>query len=391
MQQYHLSPTLMLGSGCRKQLPRHLTSVSGNRALLVTDKAIRELGIPDEISDILAEAGIETVIYDNVSPDPTTEQVADGLQKFVDENCSMIVAVGGGSPIDCAKNIVFAAREGNFGPDITFKWSRFPLIAIPTTAGTGSEVSQYLVITDSRNHQKTVLRDSSFIPSIAVCDAELTKSLPPGVTVNTGMDAFSHALEAYLAVSATDFTDALATKAIGVIAEYLPRAYKNGRRDMEAREKMMEAQMLGGMAFSNSGLGLSHSTSHALGSRYEIPHGRANAIMLPYILDFNLAVVQKKVAKLLPVLASSRGAFSTLQTARQVGRIIWDFIRRLDIPASLQEVGVQKEDIPALVNQAMADPAGEDSPCVASEKDFFHIYHAAYEGRMPFGDTVAGE
>ncbi len=391
MQQYHLSPTLMLGSGCRKQLPEHLKNVSGSRALLVTDRAIMELGIPNEIADILAEAGLETVIFDEVSPDPTTEQVAAGLQKFVDEDCSMIVAVGGGSPIDCAKNIVFAAREGNFGPDITFKWSRFPLIAIPTTAGTGSEVSQYLVITDSRNHQKTVLRDSSFIPSIAVCDAELTATLPPSVTVNTGMDAFSHALEAYLASTATDFTDALATKAIGVISEYLPRAYKNGKRDMEAREKMMEAQMLAGMAFSNSGLGLSHATSHALGSLYDIPHGQANGVMLPYILDFNLAAVQKKVTRLLPILATGRSGFSTLQTARQVGRIIWDFIRSLDIPASLAEVGVKKEDVPALVKQAANDPAGDDSPCVASEKDFYHIFHAAYEGKMPFSDTIVGE
>lgn len=385
MQEYHLSPTLMLGSGCRKKLPEKLAGQSGSKALLVTDKEIRELGIPAEISEILNEAGIESVIYDEVSPNPTTDQVSDGLQTFVEENCSMIVAVGGGSPIDCAKNIVFAAREGDFGPDISFKWGRFPLIAIPTTAGTGSEVSEYLVITDSRSHQKTVLSDASFIPSIAVCDAELTKSLPPEVTVNTGMDALTHALEAYLATCATDFSDALAKKAIGVTVEYLPRAYKNGQRDMEAREKMMEAQMLAGMAFSNSGLGLSHATAHALGSLYDIPHGRANGLMMPYILSYNLPAVQKKVAQLFPILASSQGGLSTLQTANQVGEIIWDFLRSLDVPAALTEVDVKLEDVPELVEAAHADPVGETNPCSADPEDLTHIYHQALEGEMPFG------
>ncbi len=384
MQEYHLSPTLMLGSGCRKQLPEKLQGQEGSRVLMVTDEAIRELGIPAEIADILAEADIETTIFDQVSPDPTTDQVAAGLEKFVEEDCRMIVAVGGGSPIDCAKNIVFAAREGSFGPDISFKWGRFPLIAIPTTAGTGSEVSKYLVITDEETGQKTVLQDPSFIPSIAVCDAELTRSLPPRVTVNTGMDAFSHAMEAYLCTAATDFSDALARKAIGVIVEYLPRAYKNGKRDMKAREEMMEAQMLAGMSFSNSGLGLSHATAHALGSIYDIPHGRANSLMLPYILSYNLPAVQDKVARLLPVLASRQAGLSTYQTARQVGEIIWDFIRSLDIPASLADAGVNRQDLSRLVSKALEDPVAETNPCEADEDDIYEIYHRAYEGENPF-------
>ncbi len=384
MHEYNLSPTLMLGSGCRHELPEKLAGQEGSRVLLVTDEDIRDLGIPAEIEDILSKAGLETHIFDEVSPDPTTNQVAAGLKEFVQQDCSMIVAVGGGSPIDCAKNIVYAARQGDFGPRISFQWGRFPLIAIPTTAGTGSEVSQYLVITDSRSGEKIVLRNSSFIPSVAVCDAELTQSLPPKVTVNTGMDAFSHALEAYMATCATDFSDALAMKSISIIVENLPRAYKNGKRDMGAREKMMEAQMLAGMAFSNSGLGLSHATAHSLGSRYGMPHGRANAIMLPYVLSYNLPAVQKKIARLFPLLATSQGGLSTLQTARQVGHIIWDFMRSLGISPALSEEGVGQEDIPELVEAAYNDPAGDTNPCDASKEDFTQLYHEALEGENPF-------
>ncbi len=388
MHEYNLSPTLMLGSGCRHELPKKLAGQEGSRVLLVTDEDIRELGIPDEIKGILSKAGLETHIFDEVSPDPTTNQVAAGLKEFVRQDCSMIVAVGGGSPIDCAKNIVYAARQGDFGPRINFQWGRFPLIAIPTTAGTGSEVSQYLVITDSRSGEKIVLRNSSFIPSVAVCDAELTRSLPPEVTVNTGMDAFSHALEAYMATCATDFSDALAMKSIRIIVENLPRAYKNGKRDMESREKMMEAQMLAGMAFSNSGLGLSHATAHSLGSRYGMPHGRANALMLPYVLAYNLPAVQTKIARLFPLLATSQGGLSTLQTARQVGHIIWDFIRSLGIPPALEDEGVKLEDIPDLVETAYTDPAGDTNPCDASKEDFTHIYHEALQGDNPFCSPV---
>ncbi len=384
MHEYNLSPMLMLGSGCRHKLTDILEGQSGAKALLVTDKDIRQLGIPDEISEILGKAGIETAVFDEVAADPTTDQVTAGLQMFLNENCSMIVAVGGGSPIDCAKNIVYVAREGAFEPAVSFRWGRFPLIAIPTTAGTGSEVSQYLVITDSDSGNKVVLRDSSFIPSVAVCDAELTTSLPPSVTVNTGMDAFSHALESYLATCATDFSDALAMKAIGIIVEFLPRAYKNGKRDMEAREKMMEAQMLAGMAFSNAGLGLCHATSHAVGSKYGVPHGRANAIMLPYVLAYNLPVVQRKVSRLFPILASRRGGLSWLQTSQEVGRIIWDLLRSLDIPASLKEEGVKAAGISELVETAYADPAGNTNPCTYEKSDINEIYRAALAGEMPF-------
>lgn len=384
VQSYHLSETLLLGSGCREELPERLRSLSGGRALVVTDPQIRELGIPEDIGERLQQVDISVSLFDEVSPDPTTKQVSAALTQFLQEDCTLIVAVGGGSSIDCAKAVNLVAEASEFVEPDPGDFAGLPLVAVPTTAGTGSEVTEYSVITDAQTHEKQVLRDPTMIPQVAVCDAEITRTLPPDVTANTGLDALTHAIEAYLCTRSAAFSDALAEKAIEAICQYLPRAYANGKDDMEAREEMMEAQMLAGMAFSNSGLGLVHSTSHALGSTVDEAHGRCNAVMLPHVLAFNLNVCAEELARLLPLVGQPMPGRSDLQQARQVGAVLWDLLGSLEIPRSVEDLGVARDDLPDLAERAVSDPTLKTNPVQPTVEEIQSVYERAFEGANPF-------
>ena len=253
-------------------------------AVLITDKFMVDSGMADMILKKLSNCK-EVSVFSEVVPDPPMDLIERGIAFLQDKDCDIVVALGGGSSIDAAKAIVYMAKkiEEKQNPD---NQKKIKLIALPTTSGTGSEVTQFAVVTDSKTGVKIPLIDESLMPDIAILDPELVKSAPPFITADTGLDVITHALEAYVSETASDCSDCLAEKAAELAFEFLPRAYRNGY-DIKARDKMHRASCLAGMAFNLVNLGVNHGIAHALGAILHIPHGRANALVLPYVIEFN--------------------------------------------------------------------------------------------------------
>ena len=319
-----------------------LREFSGKSAVIITDKFMIKSGMINKITDKMTDYK-SIAIFDEITPDPTTSLIAKGL-KFITENRGeIIIALGGGSSIDAAKAIVFMAEQSGMGD--------LKLIAIPTTSGTGSEVTKFAVVTDDTDHLKYPLVDEALLPDLAILDPELVLTAPPSITADTGMDVITHGFEALVSVNANDASDALAEKALLLAFQYLPYAYKDGT-DVVAREKMHSASCLAGMAFNEVGLGVNHGIAHALGAKFHIPHGRANAMLLPHVIRFN---------------AHLRGCFGSepIEAARRYADIarkihlphdtvriaveslideISFMLRRMGIPATLWEAGVSRED-----------------------------------------------
>ena len=275
-----------------------------NKVFIVTDQSMVQLGYVDKVTDQLAQRTNKVTyeLFCDVEPDPSIQTVRKGLELMNSFQPDTIIALGGGSAMDAAKGmwLYYEHPEVNFDDlkqkfmDIRKRAFQYPelgkkanLVCIPTTSGTGSEVTPFAVITDKETHIKYPLTDYSLTPTVAIIDPALTMTLPPAITANTGMDVLTHAVEAYVSVLATDFTDALALKAVQMVFEYLPRAVHNGANDPEAREKMHNASAMAGMAFANAFLGMNHSMAHKVGAEFHVPHGLANAILLPYTIRYN--------------------------------------------------------------------------------------------------------
>ncbi len=347
-----------------------LKEFQGVSAVIITDKFMISSGMIHKITDKM-DGYKHIAIFDDVTPDPTTSLIAKGLKFITDNKPDIVIALGGGSPIDAAKAMVFLAERTH---QLDLK-----LIAIPTTSGTGSEVTKFAVITDDTDHTKYPLVDEGMLPDLAILDPELVMTAPPSVTADTGLDVITHAFEALVSVDANDASDALAEKALLLAFKYLPYAYKDGS-DVVAREKMHSASCLAGMAFNAAGLGLNHSIAHALGARFHIPHGRANAMILPYVIRYN---------------AHLRGCFGSepIEAARRYAKIaqklklphdnvrigveslideIGYMLRRMRIPGTLWEAGVTKEEFerekPHIIAAAIADPCSAKNPREVTEE-----------------------
>ncbi len=344
-----------------------LKSYEIRHACVITDPFIAKSEMLKHLTDVLDEMGTEYRIFSEIVPDPPIEVITKGVEKILEHNPDAVIAMGGGSAIDSAKSInYFYTRT---------KAEKKPLfVAIPTTSGTGSEVTEFSVITDRQAGVKYPLTSELLLPDIALLDPRLTLSVPPAVTADTGMDVLTHAIEAYVSTSATDFSDTLAEKAIEIIFEYLPKAFDNGK-DIVAREKLHNASCMAGMAFNNAQLGINHSIAHAIGAKLHVPHGRANAIILPYVIAFNagLRVINpdddtsyamekyRALAKLLHV-----GAGSGRQSVKNLIAKVEDLAHALDIPTSLRKQGLSEEDYKAHRNEiastAMADACTPTNP-----------------------------
>ena len=349
-----------------------LKTVASDSAVLFTDAFMVSSGTADAVKAYMTACKNITVFSD-VKPDPPVELISKAVKFVMDVNADTVFALGGGSAIDAAKSTLIIIRE-HYGKNIK-------LIAIPTTSGTGSEVTQFSVITDTAAGKKLPLVDESMLPEIAVLDAELVKSVPPAITADTGFDVLTHALEAYISTEANDFSDALAEKAVELVADNLVAVYKNGA-DLDARAKMHTASCLAGIAFNEVSLGINHGIAHALGAQFHIPHGRANAMILPHVLYFNAELDIKfcvkndcKTADKLEMLARRLGypANSPDIGVRNMIQRIKEFQRILKIPTTLGDAGVTKSQYEKvkdfIIESALNDACTATNPRKASPKD----------------------
>lgn len=349
-----------------------LKTIASDSAVLFTDAFMVSSGTADAVKAYMTACKNITVFSD-VKPDPPVELISQAVKFVMDVNADTVFALGGGSAIDAAKSTLMIIRE-HYGKNIK-------LIAIPTTSGTGSEVTQFSVITDTAAGKKLPLVDESMLPEIAVLDAELVKSVPPAITADTGFDVLTHALEAYISTEANDFSDALAEKAVELVADNLVPVYKNGA-DLDARAKMHTASCLAGIAFNEVSLGINHGIAHALGAQFHIPHGRANAMLLPHVLYFNAELDIKfcvkndcKTADKLEMLARRLGypANSPDIGVRNMIQRIKEFQRILKIPTTLGDAGVTKSQYEKvkdfIIESALNDACTATNPRKASPKD----------------------
>lgn len=363
-------------------LPALLKQKGADLILFVTDKGIRELGLTADLESRLKQAGIVCLVYDDTVANPTTDNVEEAAALYKLRRCQAIVAFGGGSSIDCAKavgaRVVKPHKSLGRMAGILKIRRRIPLlIAIPTTAGTGSETTLSAVITDSRTRHKYPINDFPLIPRYAVLDPEVTRSLPPSMTAATGLDALTHAVEAYIGRSTTRETRRDALEAVRLIFENIDTAYTDGC-DMEARRRMLRASFLAGSAFTKSYVGYVHAVAHSLGGQYNTPHGLANAVLLPFVLDAYGPRVHKKLHRLGIAAGVSSSCASDEQGARAFIAAIRDMRRRLQIPDTLP--GIREADIPALARHAdhEANPL-YPVPCLWDAKELERFYHIVME------------
>ena len=376
--EYFMTPISLLGVGCLEKIISYIKPMAFRKALIVSDKFLVESNLILKLTELLSNAGIFFIIYDDVSPNPTVDQVNYGLKLFKDNGCDFVISFGGGSPHDCAKAIALLATNGGDIRDYVglnkLKKTSAPVIAVNTTAGTGSELTRFCVITDTQRHLKMTITDWHVTPIIAVNDAELMIGMPPGLTAATGIDALTHAVEAYVSTNASPVTDCKALKAIELIINYLKPAVENGS-DIEAREMMVYAEYLAGIAFNNASLGYVHALAHQLGGLYNVPHGLANALMLPAVAEFNLSSVPHKYADIAKVLGKEIAGLS-LERAGQLGiDAIRQLIKELGIPQNLSKVhGFNPDDIPVLATNALQDVCALTNPRQGTQQDIETIF-----------------
>lgn len=374
---YYIPPINLLGRGCLAELRQPLSTMGCKKALVVSDKFLMGNGTIKKVTDILKEAGVDFVVYDEPKPNPTVKNVEDGYKILKDEKCDLVVSIGGGSPQDCGKAIaVLATNGGNIkdyeGVNKT-KNKSLPIIAITTTAGTSAEVTINYVITDEERHVKMIMVDTNSLAAITVNDPELMLSKPAPLTAATGMDALTHAIEAVVAKGAMDVTDCTALYAIKEIFDYLPRAVKNGE-DIEAREQMCYSCFLNGIAFSNAGLGNVHAMAHQLGGLYDLPHGVCNAMLLPIVEEENAKHAPEKFR----VIAKTIGYNVADKTDKECVDYVIGRIKALSeevgIPKSLKEVGVDNPDFELLAENAMKDACAGANPVFFDKEKLVELF-----------------
>ncbi len=349
-------PETLEGPGAIRQLPEFIKSKGVNKVLIVTDKGLMGIHLLDSLFEELQKAGVAYVVYDGTEPNPSIENIEDARQLYIDNACQGLIAFGGGSPMDCAK--AAGARVSN--PRIPVRKMRGvlklvhklpPLFAVPTTAGTGSEVTLAAVVSDRQTHEKNAINDPRLRPKYAVLDPELTTGLPPHITSTTGMDALTHAVEAYIGRSNVKSTEDYAEKATKMIFESLETAYADGK-NIEARETMLKASYYAGMAFTRAYVGYVHAIAHNLGGFYGIPHGLANAVILPYVLEYYGETAHARLAKL-AVVAGVKTDGSDKEKAEAFIEAIKQMNKNMNIQDKFD--CIKEEDIPTIVERALKE------------------------------------
>ena len=358
------------GQGSTAQLCRHIARQGAQRVLIVSDKILVELGIVGKAVDVLKEEGVECVIYDGILPDPTFAMVDEGLALQQQHKCDAVLAIGGGSSIDCAKTIASAATNGRDGRKLEgyfkVKTMPLPLFALPTPSGTGSEATIAAVVSDPASHEKCFLADPKMLPKAVALDADLLLGMPAPITAATGMDALTHAVETYISLWGTESSNGYGYAAVKMIFDYLPRAYRDGN-DAEAREQMALAAYYAGMAINDAGVGNVHAIAHQLGRHYGTPHGLANALVMPEVLRFMAKASEKPLAELGRLIGVADASTGDAQAAEKFIDAVADLNTRLGVPDVLDTL--REEDIAAIAADAVKEGAGYPVPVLMSRKE----------------------
>jgi len=379
INRFVLNEVSYFGPGAREVLPQEIKRLGLNKAFVATDKDLLKFGVADKVLKVLEGANIPYVVFSDIKPNPTVSNVNAGVKAFAESGADFILAIGGGSSIDTSKAIGIITNNPEFADVVSLegvaptKKKSVPIIALPTTAGTAAEVTINYVITDEVNEKKMVCVDPNDIPAIAIVDAELMYTLPKSLTASTGLDALTHAIEGLITKGAWEMSDMFEIKAIEMIARYLETAV-NEPNNAEARNGMAVAQYIAGMAFSNVGLGVVHGMAHPLGAIFDVPHGVANALLLPTIMEFNAPAALDKYVD----IAKAMNVYKDGMTKEEAAAAACDAVRQLSIrvgiPQHLTEIGIKEEDLPKLAKSAFADVCTPGNPREVTEEIILDLY-----------------
>ena len=380
VNRFILNEVSYFGPGARKELPGVVSRLGFKKALVVTDKGLVKFGVAKMVTDVLDEAGIAYEMYSEVKPNPTVTNVKMGVEAFAAAGADFIVAIGGGSSMDTAKGIGIVTNNPEFADVVSLegcaptKHKTVPIIALPTTAGTAAETTINYVIIDEEKQKKMVCVDPNDIPCCSIIDAELMYTLPKGTTAATGMDALTHAIEGYITKAAWELSDMFELEAIRMINKHLRTAVYDPTNPV-GRHGLAVAQCVAGMAFSNVGPGVVHGMAHPIGSLFDIPHGVANALLLPTVMEFNKPVCIDKYVE----IAKAMDAYKDGMTKAEAAQAACDAVRALaievGIPQHLSELGISVDDIEALADQAIEDVCTPGNPRKVTRADIVALYN----------------
>lgn len=379
---FNLPTSIEFGNGKVKNIGKRVKELGGNKALIITDKGLAKTGLLKTITQILDQEGINYIVYDEVSPNPKDVDCERAYQKFKDEYIDILIGIGGGSSMDTAKAIgILFTHEGElreyYGVNLLER-EITPLICIPTTSGTGSEVTRGSVITDTLTKQKEAILDLKIAPKLALIDPELTLTLPKAITAATGMDALTHAIEAYTCKVAQPLSDALGLYAIELIAKYLPIAVENGH-DLEARKNMLLGSLVAGIAFDNTDLGAVHAMAEPLGGLYNTPHGVANSIFLPHVFEFNIPSNPGKHAMIAIKLGVNPEGSTMEETAYEGVVLLRELANKIGIPCFRDLDNVNPEDFPFLAEGALKHLCTQANSRDLTKEDYLKLFQKTYE------------
>lgn len=377
-----LNETSYHGKGAIQHIVHEVKSRSFTKALIVTDRDLVRYNVVSKVTGLLDEAGLPYEIFDEVKANPAVDVIKKGVETFKQSGADYMIAIGGGSPIDSAKGIGIIINNPEFSDVLSLEGVApthqkcVPIIAVPTTAGTAAEVTINYVITDEEKKRKFVCVDVHDVPAVAVVDPDMMASMPKGLTAATGMDALTHAIEGYITKAAWELTDALHLKAIEIIARSLRGAVEN---DPVGREGMALGQYIAGMGFSNVGLGVVHSMAHPLSAYYDTPHGIANAVLLPYVMEFNKAYTGEKYREIARAMGvKGVDAMSQEEYRNAAIQAVQQLSQDVGIPPKLHQIGVKEEDLPALSVDALNDVCTGGNPRDCTAEELLEVYRTAF-------------
>jgi alcohol dehydrogenase class IV len=383
--QFNVPATVITGAGASRELAPQLLRLGARRILLVTDAFMESSGLAEVFVRAMEGAGIRVALFSGVQPDPTDANVRDGLRVYVGKQCDAIVALGGGSPIDAAKAIAVLATNSEplsqYQGYHKVQKSGAPLVVIPTTAGTGSEVTKVAVITDTARDVKMMMLDRHFLPTVALVDFELTLSMPPALTAHVGVDTLTHGIEAYVSRKATALTDPLALTCIRLVAQHLETAWREPT-NRAAREGMMLAATLGGMAFANSSVALVHGMSRPIGAVFHVPHGLSNAVLLPAVTRFSIAGAPERYATVARTMGLAADADSDVTAGEKLVAGLAALNTRLQVPRLSGCRGLERIRFDAtkekMAADALASGSPQNNPVVPTAEQIVALYEESW-------------